>query len=291
MTAPDQAIAPAMASRSMLSLVGVIDIGSNSIRLVVFEDGVRSPDYFFNEKVICGLGRGLGATGRLNPEGKDAARATLRRFVSLARRMGVTEIIAFATAALREAEDGPEFRDELSGALDLSIRVLAGVEEARLAAEGVLFGWPAARGVIADLGGASLELAVVEGGEALAGVSVPAGHLLLGEAETELSRRALQALSAAAQPFAKRASRLILVGGAWRALAKAGMARGGYPLHVLQGFEMTPEVANGLCDWALSETPEAIKKAAGVSNSRIPSMTGGARALKRLLADLKPGVV
>lgn len=272
-------------------LVGVIDIGSNSIRLVVFEDGVRSPDYFFNEKVICGLGRGLGETGRLDPDGRIAAQAALRRYVSLSRRIGVSELIVFATAALREAEDGPEFRDELARDLDISIRVITGREEANLAAEGVLFGWPSATGVAADLGGSSLELAEVADGAVGATASVPAGHLIFGEGEGPLRRRAMLALSAAAAPFAPKASRLILVGGAWRALAKAGMSRSGYPFHVLQGFEMAPEDAHALCDWALSESPAAIKKAADVSISRIPSMVGGARALKRLMAELTPASV
>lgn len=271
-----------------LNLVGVIDIGSNSIRLVVLEDGVRSPDYFFNEKVICGLGRGLGETGRLDPAGKDAARLTLRRFVSLSRRMGVEQLIVFATAALREAEDGPAFREEMSDALDISIRVLAGPEEAYLAAEGVMFGWPRARGVVADLGGSSLELAAVSDGEILETVSTPAGHLLLAEGEEALARRALDTLKSAAAPFVEHAERLILVGGAWRALAKAGMAKANYPFFVLQGFEMTPEEAEALCDWVVSESAAGVKKAAGVSSSRVASMAAGARALKCLLTTLKP---
>ncbi|WP_340108612.1 Ppx/GppA phosphatase family protein [Pikeienuella sp. HZG-20] len=287
MTAPVQ-FTPSHAGLHLTpGLVGVVDIGSNSIRLVVFEDGVRSPDYFFNEKVICGLGRGLGETGRLDPEGKVSARAALRRLVALSRRMGVSDLIAFATAALREAEDGAEFCAGLAAELGLPIRVVTGEEEARLAAEGVLFGWPSAHGVVADLGGASLELATVADGAVGRVASVQAGHLLLAE-DGPLARRAMQALSAAAAPFAHRASRLILVGGAWRALAKAGMAKARYPFHVLQGFEMTPAEALRLCDWALTKEPPAIKKTADVSLSRVPAMVAGARALKRLLEHLKP---
>lgn len=276
------------APRALGALVGVIDIGSNSVRLVVFEDGVRSPDYVFNEKVICGLGRGMAETGRLNPAAKPAALSALRRFVALARRMEVGELLVIGTAALREADDGPAFRDELSNALGVSVRVVTGREEARLAAEGVLFGWPAAEGVVADLGGASLELAAVKGGKVGAVASVSAGHLGLTEAEAPLTRRALLALGAAAAPFRDHAGRLILVGGAWRALAKAEMARAGYPFHVLQGYEMTPAQAEEACDWAISESVANVKKIAGVSASRVGALVGGARALKRLLADLSP---
>lgn len=285
MTALEQA---APAPRAAEGLVGVIDIGSNSVRLVIFEDGVRSPDYVFNEKVICGLGRGMAETGRLNPAAKPAALAALRRFVALSRRMGVGDLRVIGTAALREADDGPGFRDELSNALGVDVRVITGREEARLAAEGVLFGWPAARGVVADLGGASLELAAVADGEVGAVVSTPAGHLGLTEPESPLTRRALLALGAAAASFRGKAQRLILVGGAWRALAKAEMARTGYPFHVLQGFEMTPEQAEALCDWAITEPPGGVKRAAGVSSARVGALAGGALALKRLLAELKP---
>lgn len=271
-----------------LDLLGVIDIGSNSIRLVVFENGVRSPDYFFNEKTICGLGRSLGKTGRLDPDGKTRALAALKRFTSLAARMGVSELVAIGTAALRDAEDGPAFRDLLAEEVGLTVRVVSGEEEARLAAEGVLMGWPAADGVIADLGGSSLELATAHEGQVGAAVSVPAGHLRLIEADADETRRALKALAAAAAPFAASAGRLIMVGGAWRALAKAHMGRENYPFHVLQGYEMTPKAAQELTDWAVRADESEIKKAASVSSSRIPSLVAGARALRRLLADLEP---
>lgn len=291
MTAIAQAIAPSQGYECFPGLVGVIDIGSNSIRLVVFEGGVRSPDYFFNEKVICGLGRGLGETGCLSPEGKDLARAALKRFVSLSRRMGVEELVLFATAALRSADDGPAFKQELCETLDVSIRVVTGPEEAALASEGVLFGWPSARGVVADLGGSSLELAVVGDGKIGQVVSTPAGHLLYADMDSKLSAKALDHLGKEAANFAPFAERLILVGGAWRALAKAGMSKENYPFHVLQGYEMEPEEAMSLCDWLLTELASVVKKAAGVSTSRIASMVAGARALKQLLTVLRPGRV
>lgn len=291
MTALAEAAPVQRGYHDMPVLHGVIDIGSNSIRLVIFEGDVRSPDYFFNEKVICGLGRSLGETGRLDPEGKISARAALGRLVALSRRMGVSDLIVFATAALREAEDGPEFHDELEGELDITIRIVSGEEEARLAAEGVMFGWPAARGVVADMGGSSLELITVADGATGKAISTPAGHLLLGGGNDKLVKKTLADLSESAAPFAEHARRLILVGGAWRALAKAGITRAKYPLHVLQGFETTVEDATELCDWVLSETPQSVKKAAGVSSSRIPSMSGGARALKVLMEALKPDVI
>src|SRR5215472_2108683 len=86
--------------------VGVIDIGSNSVRLVVYDALSRAPLPLLNEKVLCGLGRELGETGKLNPAGVDSALAHLQRFVALARAIGVRRLDALATAAVRDAEDG-----------------------------------------------------------------------------------------------------------------------------------------------------------------------------------------
>ena len=150
---------------SRLKRIAVIDVGSNSVRLVVFDGMARSPAYFYNEKVLCGLGAGLGETGRLNPEGWAKALATLHRFTALASRMELSGIIAVATAAVREARDGPAFCDQVEAETGLQLHVASGAEEARLAAKGVLLGWPEAEGLVCDMGGASMELAQVSGGE------------------------------------------------------------------------------------------------------------------------------
>lgn len=275
-------------------LIGVVDIGSNSVRLVVFEDGVRSPDYFFNEKTICRLGEDMGTTGRLSASGRARALAALKRYGALAAGMGVGEIRAIGTAALREAEDGPEFRDQIEAETGFSVRVATGREEATLAAEGALFGWPGLSGVVADLGGSSLELAAVEGGRIGGVVSSPAGHLRLADRGSPEAERALSALGAAAGAFALSGDaeeRLILVGGAWRALAKAHMNLEKYPFHVLQGYEMTVPEARSLCDWIAKASVEDMKRVAGVSNSRVGSIAAGALALERLLDTIRPGLV
>ena len=285
------ALPTANAGYQDVNLVGVVDIGSNSVRLVIFEDGVRSPDYFFNEKCICQLGLDLSETGRLNPAGKEKALSALRRFAALSRRMGVGEVIAIGTAALREAEDGPAFREEIEAETGLAVRVATGSEEAHLAAQGVMLGWPNVDGVVADLGGSSLELARVRGGRIEAAVSSPSGHLRLAEQNAPSARQAMMALAAAAGPFAMDGGRLVLVGGAWRALAKAHMAMENYPLHVLQGYAIDAPDALKLCDWATTAKPSEVKKASDVSNSRLASVAAGAHALKRLLLDIRPDEV
>ena len=140
-------------SARALSRVGVVDVGSNSVRMVVFDGAARSPAYFYNEKVMCGLGRGLAETGRLNPQGRARALIALKRFALLAGGMGIHTLTVVATAATREAADGPAFQAEVLAQTGLKLWVVDGEEEARLSAQGVLLGWPEAKGLVCDIGG------------------------------------------------------------------------------------------------------------------------------------------
>lgn len=265
---------------------GVVDIGSNSIRLVVFDGSTRSPAYMFNEKVLCGLGRGLQETGLLNPEGKASALVNLRRFAAVARSMGVTDLIVTATAAMRDAADGPEFAARMEAETGLAPRVVSGPEEGRLSALGVLMGAPDAEGVVADLGGASLELISVSGGAVGEGWTGPLGPLRL-EA-LNLKPAALDdwidARLRPAPPLAQMAGKAIYcVGGAWRALAKIDMTRRAYPLHVLHEYDMTPEQALDSALWAAKQPPAALKPLVDSSSMRLATVPFAARVMSRLV--------
>ena len=137
-----------------LERVGVIDIGSNSVRLVVFDGAARSPAYFFNEKLLCGLGRGISKTGVLHPLGRKRAIQAMERFAALAASFDVQSLEAVATAAVRDAGDGPAFCAEVRVKTGIEIRVISGQDEARYSAQGVLLGRPEATGLVSDLGGA-----------------------------------------------------------------------------------------------------------------------------------------
>src|SRR5690606_1167338 len=102
-------------SARALDRVGVVDVGSNSVRLVVFDGAARSPAYFYNEKIMAGLGQGLAETGRLNPEGKRRALAALQRFAMLAKGMKLPPLTCVATPALRGANNRPECQKRLGG--------------------------------------------------------------------------------------------------------------------------------------------------------------------------------
>ena len=177
------------ASARALSRVGVVDVGSNSVRMVVFDGAARSPAYFYNEKIMCGLGKGLAQTGKLSPDGRVRALAALKRFSLLAKGMGIETLTVVATAAVREAEDGPAFQLQVLQDTGLKMWVIDGGEEARLSAQGVLLGWPDAKGVVCDIGGNSMELARIGDGKVGKRVSTPLGPFRLQQIEGGASKR------------------------------------------------------------------------------------------------------
>src|SRR5690242_19997080 len=159
--------------------VGIIDVGSNSIRLVVYERASRAPLPVFNEKVLCGLARGLDATGRLSPEGAEMALANIDRFTTLAHNMKVTSLDLLATAAVRDAADGADFMRELASRPGIKPHIVSGQDEARYSGYGVICGMPDAAGVMGDLGGGSLELVAIGQGRLGASSTLPVGPLRL----------------------------------------------------------------------------------------------------------------
>ncbi|MGZ8307445.1 MAG: Ppx/GppA phosphatase family protein, partial [Allosphingosinicella sp.] len=178
--------------------MAIVDIGSNSVRLVVYSGAPRAPSIIFNEKVLAGLGQGLGETGMLGKAPMTRALAALRRFRLLVGQMEVRDVRVLATAAVRDASNGDAFLGEVR-ALGFEPRVISGEEEGRLAGEGVLSGFPQADGLVGDLGGGSLELAEVRGGAVHASLSLPFGVLRIGNAHAAAERKLRRRLAAALQ--------------------------------------------------------------------------------------------
>jgi exopolyphosphatase/guanosine-5'-triphosphate,3'-diphosphate pyrophosphatase len=274
-----------------LSRVGVVDVGSNSVRLVVFDGAARSPAYFYNEKIMCGLGAGLSVTGRLNPEGRKRALAALKRFALLAEGMGTGPLSAVATAAVREAADGDEFRAEVRRETGIRLFVIDGPEEARLSAQGVLLGWPGAYGLVCDMGGASMEMAEINGGRVGRCVTSPLGPLKLRDLKGgKKGRRAhiratLQGLRA---ELGEQKNRLFLVGGSWRAIARIDMARRGYPLHVLHEYRMSATDLRATIKYIEKSDADALRALPGVSSARVALVPYAAEVLRELLRIFHP---
>lgn len=269
--------------------VGVIDIGSNSVRLVVFEGPVRAPVAKFNEKVLCGLGRGLSDSGRLDAEGVETSLLALRRFVALAKRMGVGDLRAVATAAVRDAANGAEFVALAQRQCGLSIRVLAGDEEARFSAQGVVSGIPEADGVMGDLGGGSLELVTLEKGQPGEGLTLPLGPFRLAGLSLEAAQSEIdRALAAVPWLKARRGRSLYLVGGAWRAMARIHMAQTNYPLHIIHHYRLGPAEADEITRLLARQGRESLSRLAGVPRRRLDTLPLAALVLRRLLKRAAP---
>jgi exopolyphosphatase/guanosine-5'-triphosphate,3'-diphosphate pyrophosphatase len=278
-------------SARALSRVGVVDVGSNSVRLVVFDGAARSPAYFYNEKIMCGLGAGMSETGRLNPEGRKRALAAMIRFRHLADTMGTGPLSAVATAAVREAEDGPAFREEVEQTTGIKLWVIDGEEEARLSAQGVLLGWPGSYGLVCDMGGSSLELAAIDGGEVGRRQTSDLGPLKLRDikggkkARKAHIRTTLERMHAT---IGEQKNRLFLVGGSWRAIAKIDMARRDYPLRVLHEYRMTPKSVRDTAKYIANEDPDKLRQSSGVSSARMALVGEAIEVLHRLVKTFKP---
>jgi exopolyphosphatase/guanosine-5'-triphosphate,3'-diphosphate pyrophosphatase len=281
------AIAPAsLATEAVTGTpVAVIDIGSNSVRLVVYDAAKRAPIPVFNEKVLCGLGRDLDSTGRLNPAGATLALASVRRFAALTQAMGVTDIDAFATAAVREAADGPEFTAAAAQGCGFPVRTLGGAEEARLSALGVLAEIPQANGIMADLGGASLEIAHLENGAGAQQTSLPIGPLRVarGPGGSGAERNMEHYLGQNTWLKAARGGTLYAVGGAWRAWARMHMRHVNYPLSIAHHYEITANSALEFSREIAALTPDALSNFAGFPVERADSIPFANLLLKRLI--------
>lgn len=275
-----------------LRRVAVIDVGSNSVRLVVFDGAARSPAYFFNEKVLCGLGRGLAETGRLNPDGRTRAILAMDRFAALMKTFDVTAVHTVATAAVRDATDGSAFVSEVEARTGISLNVASGEEEARLSSQGVLLGWPGAQGLVADIGGASMELAEVRGGGVGRRLTSPLGPLQLMDLRgADRAAQATHHIARMRGALDDDYGTLYLVGGSFRAIAKLDMARRSYPLQVVHEYAWDGAELPELLDWLEGLTPEAMAEVEGAASARHALLPLVAPILRQLVDRFAPETV
>ncbi|RMF11276.1 MAG: Ppx/GppA family phosphatase [Alphaproteobacteria bacterium] len=267
--------------------IAVIDIGSNSVRLVVFEGAGRFPRVFFNEKVLCGLGRSMSKTGLLNPEGTVLALQTLGRFAILLDDMRVRHVEAVATAAVRNASNGEAFIDQVERSCGFRVRVLSGEDEARLAGLGVLAGIPDAEGIAGDLGGGSLELVHLRDGAVRETVTLPLGPLLMLE-DFQADRKAViaridEVLAGVDWLDKGRGLPFYAVGGAWRALAKISIAQSGYPLHILHHYTINRRDLDSLCDVVSVMSAPSLNRIPNIPQRRVESLPLAATIMRRVV--------
>ncbi|MDP9163051.1 MAG: Ppx/GppA family phosphatase, partial [Pseudomonadota bacterium] len=269
--------------------VGIIDIGSNSVRFVAYGGSARVPSALFNEKIMAALGKGIAADGALETKAVEATLEALARFRLLGKEIGLKKLHTVATAAVRDASNGPDFLKRVT-ALGLKPRLLPGDEEAQLSGLGVLSAFPRANGVVADLGGGSLELIGVARGGAGEGISLPLGVLRIGPDPTArgLAETIAAGLKGSRLKDAARGHTLYLVGGSFRALAQMDLKLHDHPLPIVHAHHFTPERIAELRA-VLRDTPlDELKKKSGVSAGRLPTLTAAAALLDALVQTLGP---
>src|SRR5215471_17541017 len=272
--------------------VAVIDIGSNSVRLVAYEGLTRSPTPIFNEKVLAGLGREVQTTGLLAADAVEKALAALRRFRALCDRMQVAQVWVIATAACRDAKNGRTFVAEAEGICGTKIDVLSGKREAELSALGVVSGFHRPDGIVGDLGGGSLELTDIHGHRLKPGVTLPLGGLALQDVSSKSIKKAEKIVKkalAGARPLEAGTGRTFYaIGGTWRALARLHMWQTGYPLHVMHGYVIPAREALDFSGLVHRVHPETLSQIEVVADARRPLLSYAALVLEHLVRIGRP---
>ena len=272
--------------------LAVIDIGSNSVRLVVYEGLTRSPTPLFNEKALCGLGREVQSTGLLAADAVEQALAALKRYRALCTTIGVKKVLAIATAACRDAKNGRAFIKLAERIIGTEIDVLSGGREAQLTALGVISGVHQADGVVGDLGGGSLELVNVHGTRAGRGLTRPLGGLALADISAKSLKKA--------EKFVKKTlgslpllgdcdgRNFYAVGGTWRALARLHMWQTGYPLHVMHGYAIAADDALEFARLVHRVDADTLSNIEVVASARRPLLSYAALVLEYIVRIGKP---
>ncbi|MFM7028785.1 MAG: Ppx/GppA family phosphatase [Chakrabartia sp.] len=269
----------------------IIDIGSNSVRLVVYGGPARAPFALFNEKLLAGLGRGLASGGALPEDAMAASLKALARFRQLLDMMGVRDIQVVATAAAREASNGPDF---LRAVHDLGFEpiVLSGAEEAEASGYGVVSMIPDADGIAGDLGGGSLELVRLRRGLVRDRVSLPLGSLRLPDLRAEgsapFARTVAKMLKGEGWLKEGQGKPLFMVGGSWRALARLHMHKTRYPLPILANYEIPTRDAGRLVRMTSGLDKSTARAIPTISTSRLAGLNDAAALLAALTRAIQP---
>jgi exopolyphosphatase / guanosine-5'-triphosphate,3'-diphosphate pyrophosphatase len=271
--------------------IAIIDIGSNSVRLVVYGGPARAPVSLYNEKVMAGLGRSLAKDGTLAKDAVEEALLALGRFYHLIGLMAVPKVRVVATAAVRDAKNAAEFLRRVRD-IGIDVEILSGDEEAVAAGMGVISGWPNADGVVGDLGGGSLELVRVKAGRVRERISLPLGVLRLaalrGGGDAAFERDVGKMLAPHTWLRDVQGLPFYMVGGSWRSLARLHIHRTGYGMPVLSNYTMPPGAAEQLVSMTAKLDKAAIKEIPTLSSARLPMLDGSAVMLALIVKLLKP---
>ena len=272
--------------------VAIVDIGSNSVRLVAYESHSRAPTPTFNEKALCGLGRGVATTGLLPEDAIAKALAALQRFRVLCDTMRVSDLRSIATAAVRDAANGPQFLSLAERAMGCEIELLSGQQEARFSALGVASSIHNADGVVGDLGGGSLELTEVKGCNTGYGLTLPLGGLSLMDLSERSPKKAAkivrETLSDVRLLQGLQGRTFYAVGGTWRALARLHMRQRQYPMNVMHNYVIPSRDALEFARLVERIDADALLSIESISSARRPLLAYGAAVLEEIIRQANP---
>lgn len=276
--------------------VAVIDIGSNSIRQVVYEGLARSTSVLFNEKVLAGLGRGMVVTGRLDDEAVERALRAIERFVAIGKQIGVGKTHIIATAAARDAKNGVDFIRRVEEISGTTVEVLTGAMEAKYSALGIKNGFHKPNGIVGDMGGGSLELVGVNG-KIAEGITLPLGGIRLAETAGDDQEKAIEianselAKSNVDWPKNNEGNEgnktFYAIGGTWRSLGKLHIAHTKYALASVHDYEISAAEMMTFCELIISQGLSQIKGVNAVSKNRRELLPMGAIVMRATLKHLK----
>jgi len=283
-------------SGALTRRLAVLDIGSNSVRLVIYELFGAHFTPVYNEKILAGLGRDLSRTGKLSESGKVMALEALKRFKLIVGAQRLEAVLIGATAALRVASDAAKFIMDVKAETGFAINPVSGEEEARLTAMGLISAQPRAEGVAADLGGASLELIQLHKGNAEKGLSLPLGPFeVIGKDLSGFSDYDNAVFSDKVSKALDKASlhrfegqTLYLIGGAWRNLASIHQEKSNYPMRVLQSYELSCVDAMNIAQWAYGEGRETVLNWPGMRSRRAETLPYSGYLLGQLIQRTHP---
>jgi exopolyphosphatase/guanosine-5'-triphosphate,3'-diphosphate pyrophosphatase len=275
--------------------VAIVDIGSNSVRLVAYESHSRAPTPTFNEKALCGLGRGVATSGLLPEDGVAKALAALQRFRVLCDTMRITDVRSIATAAVRDAANGPQFLSLAERAIGCKIELLSGQREARLSALGVVSSIHDADGLVGDLGGGSLELTEVKNNDAFSGTTLALGSLSLMDLSERSPKKAAkivrETLSNVKLLQVLPGRTFYAVGGTWRALARLHMRQRQYPMNVMHNYVIPSRDALEFARLVERIEADALMEIESVASARRPLLAYGAAVLEEIIRQANPKVI
>jgi exopolyphosphatase/guanosine-5'-triphosphate,3'-diphosphate pyrophosphatase len=279
--------------------VAVIDIGSNSGRVMVFErDSSDHLRLLAGSRASLRLVHDVDERGKLSEATMSHTMEALRDFMAIAAGAGATRVVAVATAAMRDAANGGLFVQRVRRELGLRIRIIEGLAEARYGFVGAVRGFPISNGLLFDLGGGSLQISRFAGRRLTEAVSLPLGALRLSERFIDsdppsgkqlrrLRDHVWNQLAKARVPRLAAGSSLVGTGGTVRNLAKIDRQARHYPIDWLHGYELSIERLAQVIDRLAASRENRRDEVPGLSAERADSIVGGGIAVQTLAEFLR----